>query len=91
MPLPLPHPRRRVASAPDTYLDRLRRENEKRLEYAKQKQQDQDQRLLEDVTFEPRTTRCPTYIKRIARGMALVKQAQLSASVDDAPQRPGWR
>lgn len=80
----------RVSSAPDTYLDRLRRENERRLEHQRRQQHEQDRRLLQDATFEPRTTKCPTYIKRIARGMALAKMAEQARSVDQPP-RPDWR
>ncbi|KAJ8601263.1 hypothetical protein CTAYLR_003280 [Chrysophaeum taylorii] len=80
----------RITSAPDTYLDRLRRENEKRLENRRRQQREQDRRELRDATFEPRTTKCPTYIKRIARGMALAKQADHSSSLDQ-PARPTWR
>lgn len=81
----------RLSSAPDTYLDRLKRESERRVEQRRRALDERDRRLLEDVTFEPQTTRCPTYIKRIARGMALAKKAadhHPKAAEDD---RPGWR
>lgn len=80
-----------MASAPETYLERLKREHEKRQDERRRLQEEQDRRQLQDATFEPRTTKCPTYIKRIARGMALAKKAEEALHAIQEPEKPGWR
>uniref|UniRef100_A0A7S3K3P5 Uncharacterized protein n=1 Tax=Aureoumbra lagunensis TaxID=44058 RepID=A0A7S3K3P5_9STRA len=84
----------RLTSAPESYLERLKREHEKRLEHRRRLQEELDRQQLQEATFEPKTTKCPTYIKRIARGMALAKRAaELTNPNDDGNihQRPDWR
>ena len=41
-----------------------------------------------DYTFQPKTTKCPTYITRIAKGMALANKNKRE-NADDA--KPDWR
>ncbi|KAJ1445518.1 hypothetical protein M885DRAFT_549648 [Pelagophyceae sp. CCMP2097] len=81
--------RLRIASEPGTYLERLRRDERKRNE-ARQAQRDRrDDDLLEDATFVPKTTKCPTYITRIAQGMMLAKQSDIAALREG--EKPTWR
>ena len=81
---------RRVASQPETYLERLKREHEKRQEERRRLQEEQDRLQLQDATFEPQVTKCPSYITRIARGVALAKQAEEILNARE-PEKPGWR
>ena len=46
----------------------------------------------EELTFAPRTTECPAYVKRIARSIALTKAAKANdAGGDGAGEKPDWR
>lgn len=83
--------RLQLHAAPDTYLDRLKLEHQRRQDHRRRLQEDHDSRLLSEATFAPTTTKCPTYIKRIARGMALAKKADMSRSLDEPAARPTWR
>ena len=78
----------RIASQPDSYLDRLRVEDAKRQQYLQKKKDEYDEQTLVDYTFQPKTTKCPTYITRIAKGMALANKNKRE-NADDA--KPDWR
>ena len=80
--------RLRIASDPGAYLDRLRADDENRKAALQRKRDEHDENTLAEFTFTPKTTKCPAYITRIARGMALANQGRRDAT---APDKPDWR
>ena len=75
-------------SVTDLYVSSLERRKLQLEETEKQREQEQ----LSGCTFSPKTKRCPDYIKRIAKSMALVraaKQAELEKS--RIVEKPQWK
>ena len=79
----------KIATDPDNYLERLSKDMKKKKEAIRKKQQEQENKDLDECTFVPQTSECPGYIKRIARSMALTKTVTASAQED--PAKPDWR
>lgn len=77
----------KINSEPETYLERLQKDMKKKKSKIKTRQQQIEAKELEECTFIPQTSDCPGYIKRIARSMALTKQAPTV----NANDQPDWR
>ena len=72
----------------DIYQTNLKRRESQRKEMLGQRSEEE----LQKCTFSPKTKRCPDYIKRIAKSMALVraaKQAELERS--KVFEKPQWK
>merc|ERR1711885_75013 len=68
-------------------VDKMRAEETRLYEMNKRREEE-----LKDCSFQPETTVCPSYIKRIAKSMAMVKAARAEHKnhrMRDA--RPQWR
>eukprot|EP01029_Cantina_marsupialis_P020614 TRINITY_DN483_c6_g1_i1.p1 TRINITY_DN483_c6_g1~~TRINITY_DN483_c6_g1_i1.p1 ORF type:complete len:690 (-),score=242.83 TRINITY_DN483_c6_g1_i1:175-2244(-) len=78
----------RISAEPDTYLDRI--QNDAKLFSDRQRKSIQEQEMKEfaECTFHPKTHLAPSYVKRIARSMALARAARPPAPKD---AKPDWR
>jgi len=79
----------KIAKDPNNYLDRLQRDAKKKKDMIRRKQQEIEMEELAGCTFAPETSDCPSYIKRIARSMALTKVDRGSEITMAA--KPDWR
>lgn len=46
---------------------------------------------MKDCTFAPQTKECPSYIKRIARSLSVVKAAKLNEGSNHNSEKPQWK
>ena len=46
---------------------------------------------LKDCTFVPQTKECPSYIKRIARSLSVVKAAKVNEGKENYSEKPQWK
>ncbi len=86
--------RLQILSHPDTYTARLQRESKLFNERQRHALQEQEMKDYAECTFQPETHDAPSYIKRIAKSMALTRQAREKAGVAAGGRdahRPDWR
>merc|ERR1712216_244112 len=85
--------RLRVVSDPDTYLDRIARQHRVFSEKQRRAAQEAELSKFKECTFRPSIHDAPSYVKRIARSMALSKAARAAAveQSEKKPERPEWR
>jgi hypothetical protein len=80
--------RLRVLEDPDTYIERVQQEARMFSEKQRRAMQESEMQEFAECTFKPQVHDAPTYIKRIARAMALTRAAQPPAAENS---RPDWR
>ena len=79
--------RLKVASAPDSYLMRVRQHMKLKEKVTQCVREVEEKRIMQECTFTPQTHNAPPYISRIARSMKIAK----SAAAVPPPTRPDWR
>ncbi len=80
--------RLKVTSDPTSYMARVKQHMQLKKKVVEVVREAQETKLLEECTFQPRTTEVPAYISKIARSMAQAKSSRQSTTVAEAP---GWR
>jgi len=78
----------RIASDPATYLERLKEDADRREAALQEKRDARVDDADAELTFAPKLTKCPAYVTRIARGLALTGRATRKA---EAPAVPDFR
>ena len=71
-------------------MERLKRDAEKRGESLRRAREEREAEQLGDATFAPKTTKCPTYITRIAHGMKVQRKADQRNQLTTATDKQ-WR
>lgn len=79
----------KILTDPDSYLERIQKEQEMKEEQYTEWVQQQEKLKLEECTFQPEIHDAPRYVKRIARSMALARGNKPRASVSP-PTKPEW-
>lgn len=70
------------------FNEKQRRMDEKRRQLAEEKRLEESK----ECTFHPETRDCPSYIKRIAKSMEIVRAARnASGAFQTTPPKPDWR
>jgi hypothetical protein len=70
------------------FHEKQRRLDEKRRQIADEKKEKE----LKECTFHPETRDCPSYIKRIAKSMEIVRAARnAGGAFQTTPSKPDWR
>ena len=75
---------------PDAYLERLQRKARELEERQYEALLRADQKEIAECTFAPKVNDAPSYIKRIAHGVRLAKDAKRAAEPEEA-EKQGWR
>jgi hypothetical protein len=68
------------------YGEKLERQEQERQRIFEERAQEE----LKDCTFNPQTKECPSYVKRIAKSMQVVKAAR-AAEQASMRSKPEWR
>ena len=79
-----------LSSHPDSYLDRLQHKAQMLEEKQYAALVAADEKEIEECTFAPKISDAPGYIKRIAQGVRLAKDAKRAAEPEE-PEKQGWR
>jgi len=77
-----------VLEDPDTYVERVHREQAIQAERARQQALEADATQYDECTFKPEVHEAPEYIRRIAKTMALTRAARPPSP---SQQHPRWR
>ena len=80
--------RLQIQKHPDTYIQRLQKEAKLFSDRQRRIVQEQEQKEFAECTFRPETHDAPAYVKRIAKSMALTRQAKPKSA---AGAKPDWR
>ena len=73
----------------DRTMDKIQQKAEEKRLYEMNKRREEE---LRDCSFHPETTVCPSYIKRIAKSMAMVKAARAEhKNLRKMNAKPQWR
>jgi hypothetical protein len=78
----------RVVSNPESYLERVQKEQEIFSDKRRKAAQEQERKQFAECTFHPKTNDAPAYIKRIAKSMALARKARPSQKKS---AKPDWK
>ena len=78
----------RVVSNPESYLERVQKEQEIFSDKRRKAAQEQERKQFAECTFHPKTNDAPAYIKRIAKSMALARKARPSKKKS---RKPDWK
>ena len=78
----------RITSNPETYLERVQKEQEIFSDKRRKAAQAQERKEFAECTFYPKTNDAPAYIKRIAKSMALARKARPAKKKS---ARPDWK
>lgn len=78
--------RLRVREDPSSYLQRLQRESEMMENKMKERLLQNEAQELAECTFRPEVHDAPTYVKRIAKSMALTRAIQPPSSETSKPE-----
>lgn len=78
---------------PDNYVIRCQLNEAKRMEETRKAQQEKIIREMDGCTFRPQISECPSFVKRIAKSMALTKMQKMSESENTKNRqiKPEWR
>ena len=84
---------KQVTESNQVFIDWYKEKQERLEEKRKQSLAERNQKELANCTFTPKTKECPSYIKRIAKSMAVVKAIQPTATSgsDDKNSKPDWK
>lgn len=80
--------RLKVASEPESYIERLRREQQLAEQKRQRALEQQEMEEIKECTFRPEVHRAPEYVTRIARSMELTRAARKKAV---KKTRPAWQ
>lgn len=76
----------------ESYVNQLREEEMRREMRRQQLSQSEREKEMEECSFQPKTTKCPSYIKRIAKSMSIAKRMrEETESLKQDTNRPEWR
>lgn len=78
--------RLRVREDPSSYLERLQRESQMMENKMKERLHQNEAEELAECTFQPEVHDAPTYVKRIAKSMALTRAIQPPESDSEKPE-----
>jgi hypothetical protein len=78
----------KITSDPTTYLERLKEDADRREAALQAKRDNRGDDEDAELTFQPKLTKCPAYVTRIARGLALTGR---STKKVEAPSKPDFR
>ena len=78
----------KITSDPTTYLERLKEDADRREAALQAKRDNRGDDEDAELTFQPKLTKCPAYVTRIARGLALTGR---STKKVEAPAKPDFR
>jgi len=73
------------------FLEKYRIDQEKLDEKRRSEQNERKQHELDGCTFQPRTKECPSYVKRIAKSMALARAIKPPTLPPYAAMKPDWK
>lgn len=77
---------------PEKFLKWYQEHQEKKKEIKVERDRERDENDIKDCTFRPDIIDCPNYIKRIAKSMAVVRQAKSQSSIQSMDlSKPDWR
>uniref|UniRef100_A0A7S3YIE7 Uncharacterized protein n=1 Tax=Heterosigma akashiwo TaxID=2829 RepID=A0A7S3YIE7_HETAK len=79
-----------LTEKPETYLDRVKREANKKKAWVESEKQKQELMNLAEHTFQPKTKDCPVYVKKIAESMAVANEVRRQQGQLDVG-KPEWR
>ena len=81
--------RLKILADPEAYMERVHKEQEIKEEQYTSRLQQKEKQKLEGCTFRPEIHDAPTYVKRIARSMALARGHKSRTSISP-PKKPEW-
>lgn len=77
-----------ILDDPSTYIERIKSQQRKKEIETQTAKEDKIRQELSECTYTPIVIDAPSYVKQIARNMAMIK-AELASSVK--PKKPDWR
>ena len=75
-----------ILSDPDSYLERIQKQEESFSIRRRKALQEQEMKEFAECTFHPQINEAPTYIKRIAKSMALAREARPAKAERKMPE-----
>ena len=75
-----------ILNDPDSYLERIQKQEENFSIRRRKALQEQEMKEFAECTFHPQINDAPSYIKRIAKSMALARDARPNSKKNSAPE-----
>ena len=82
-----------LSEDPDNYVIRCQLNEAKKMEHTRKAQQEKMIREMDGCTFRPQISECPSFVKRIAKSMALTKMQKNNEAENTTNKhiKPEWR